>query len=120
MNILERLKNLKDGQTAAFHYRELEEDFVAYHDRVYAELSPEIRARGVAILKEVIDEHDKEFVRQAIVQYGKCHWVHKLMAHFGWGMWIRNQLRDHGLKDDMVPTNNLDDYYVQMVEEAVG
>ena len=39
--------------------------------------------------------------------------------HFFWGMHIRNELRNHGLKDEFLPTGNWDDYYVEAIEKAV-
>ncbi len=36
--------------------------------------------------------------------------------HFGWGMNIRNFLRDNVCLDDKLPLGNWDEYYVQMVE----
>ena len=39
--------------------------------------------------------------------------------HFRWGMWMRNQLRMNGFSEKNLGIDNLDDYYVSMVEEAV-
>jgi hypothetical protein len=35
-------------------------------------------------------------------------------------MGVRNALRKYGLKDDLLPEGNWDDYYVPVVEVAVG
>lgn len=36
--------------------------------------------------------------------------------HFGWGMWVRNQLRAAGFGDKESKSGNLDDIYIPLVE----
>jgi len=38
--------------------------------------------------------------------------------HFGWGMGLRNALRDHGFGEEPMGVRNLDNIYVALVEEA--
>lgn len=38
--------------------------------------------------------------------------------HMGWGMWVRNTLRDI-YRDDELPSGNWDDYYIAAVEAAL-
>lgn len=40
--------------------------------------------------------------------------------HTGWGMGLRNYLRDHGLRDGFLPRGNWDDYYIPTLEIALG
>lgn len=40
--------------------------------------------------------------------------------HFSWGMGVRNLLRTEGFGEDFFGIDNLDDYYVPLVELAVG
>lgn len=39
--------------------------------------------------------------------------------HFGWGMGVRNFLREKGFGEDYFGIHNLDDIYVALVEEAL-
>ena len=39
--------------------------------------------------------------------------------HFGWGMTIRNLLRVNGFDEKFFSVDNLDDIYVELIEEAV-
>jgi hypothetical protein len=38
--------------------------------------------------------------------------------HFGWGMAVRNLLREKGYGEEYWPIWNIDDIYVQLVEDA--
>jgi hypothetical protein len=40
--------------------------------------------------------------------------------HFGWGMAVRNLLREKGFGEKYFGIHNLDDIYVYLVEEAFG
>lgn len=40
--------------------------------------------------------------------------------HFNWGMGIRNLLRTNGYGEEYFNWHNSDDYYVYLVEEALG
>lgn len=40
--------------------------------------------------------------------------------HLSTGMYLRNCLRQAGLKDDMLPDGNWDDYYTQVIEVALN
>ena len=39
--------------------------------------------------------------------------------HMGWGMGVRNALREHGFGEEPFGIKNLDNIYVTLVEEAV-
>lgn len=38
--------------------------------------------------------------------------------HFGWGMSMRNLLRKNGFSEKEIGVDNLDDYYIPIIEEA--
>jgi hypothetical protein len=82
------------------------------------------RERAVAILQEELDQHEKAMVRTVIRRDGLGHWLG--LYHFGWGMSVRNLLREKGLKDSWLPPGtagpegNWDDYYGHAIEVAVG
>jgi hypothetical protein len=40
--------------------------------------------------------------------------------HFGWGMAIRNYLRTNGCGEAFLGVENIDDYYVELIERAVA
>ena len=40
--------------------------------------------------------------------------------HLGWGMGLRNTLREHGFGEEPFGVRNLDNIYVPLVEEAVS
>jgi hypothetical protein len=40
--------------------------------------------------------------------------------HFGWGMAVRNLLREKNFGEDYFHVHNLDDIYVALIEEALG
>lgn len=39
--------------------------------------------------------------------------------HMGWGMGVRNALREHGFGEEPFGVRNLDNIYVPLIEEAV-
>jgi hypothetical protein len=79
-------------------------------------LPDDVRQKAVRILKDGWTEAIKASVRQAMEDYGD-EWY--AGAHFGWGMSVRNYLRNKGISDDQLPTKNWDDYYVEIIQEAV-
>lgn len=71
--------------------------------------------KSVSYLKSVFTES----LIEDIVRYHKTNpdiWWAKY--HFDWGMRIRNLLRDNVCLDNILPSGNWDDYYVQMIELA--
>lgn len=71
--------------------------------------------KSVSYLKSVFTES----IIEDIVRYHKSNpdswWAEH---HFDWGMRIRNLLRDNVCLDNILPSGNWDDYYVQMIELA--
>jgi hypothetical protein len=94
------------------------EELQALMDRKLAEIPADV-------LKKAIDVLDAEFARaswEAQIRnlrdnYGPA-WVS--MIHHDFGTYIRNVLREAGLKDDLLPGGNWDDYYGPVVEIVAG
>ena len=74
------------------------------------------------LAKKFFDENlNESFVlqtRKKIIDAGLNNWM--TPYHFTTGMAIRNGLRDYGVLDDMFPDQNLDDYYVVLIEWWLG
>jgi hypothetical protein len=99
-------------------YKELaDEEFDKFHDERLAELPNKFVNNCVTFLKLEIPEYAKDNIK---IEYKKdpIYWC--VPYHLNWGMGIRNSLRQAGFTDDLFPTNNLDDYYVRLIEIACG
>ncbi|HEY0006207.1 MAG TPA: hypothetical protein VGB17_15615 [Pyrinomonadaceae bacterium] len=100
--------------------------------RRLAEMPPDVLKRAIAFIRSELPEEVKEDIRRLHAEYGE-DWIGEMSVlelpggkgriprgHFEWGMRVRNALRNHGLSDDLLLNLNWDDYYVQVVEIAVG
>ena len=67
-------------------------------------------------LSELISEKDKRKIRKEIMK-DSVGWF--APYHFTWGMAIRNALRQNGFGEEYFMIENLDDIYVELVEDAV-
>lgn len=56
-----------------------------------------------------------EVLSKMIIENPTKWWVEH---HFGWGMGIRNLLRENGYTEQSLGIDNLDDYYVGLIEQA--
>jgi hypothetical protein len=88
------------------------------------ELPIELKQSAVGVYKDFFDNTEDgqtlwPFVTGAIIAYPDSWYI---PHHFGWGMYMRNLLREHGLLDSMLPegSNTWDDYYVELIEIALG
>lgn len=81
------------------------------------ELSPEIIEKGVRHLKKILTLETVEQIKEDYAKDPDTWWAGE---HFGWGMMIRNFLRDNVCLDTVLPSQNWDDYYVVLVEIACG
>jgi len=59
---------------------------------------------------------DQDRIREAIKADPKEWWA---CYHFFWGMSVRNLLRQHGMGEDFFGVANLDDIYIELVEDAM-
>ncbi len=106
--------SVSDGQVSIPTLEELK----AWHDKCWAELDPEIKIKAMAAIRVALNQQTKDNVK-------KLFWMDPLgwsiSFHFGWGMAIRNKIRElTGVLDDQLPSGNWDDYYVAVVEAALG
>jgi hypothetical protein len=97
-----------------------DEEYEKFHEDRWDELDMAFKSGAVAMLQAEFPAKVKRQVLKSYRKHGKLEWIHAEMQHFGWGMAVRNLLRDKGFLDNMTKTGNLDDYYVQLVEAAVG
>lgn len=82
----------------------------------YQELSSTIKAPALKMLsKELAPE--REQIEKAFITDQNGWWV---PYHFYWGMSVRNTLRTKGFDEEYFKIDNLDDFYVPLVEEALG
>jgi hypothetical protein len=83
--------------------------------QMYADLDDGLKAPALAMLK-----------RELSPVYGQIKDAYKfdpsgwyIGYHFGWGMAVRNLLRQKGFGEEYFHIHNLDDIYVKLVEEAL-
>ena len=91
-----------------------------YYDERLSELSEETIKNAVGIYKNLLLKYPnlKEDSLKLISEDGLNDWM--IPYHFTVGMKLRNELRDNGFLDNDVPQGNLDDYYIQLFEIALG
>ena len=83
--------------------------------RIYAGVSDDLKPPALAMLHTELNS-----VLPAIKNAYRANpkeWA--VDYHFGWGMAVRNLLREKGFGEDYFKIHNLDDIYVQLVEEAL-
>lgn len=98
-----------------------DEEFNAHHEKCFNELSKEILLKAVEVLTNDFAEGDKKFLvnlYKSTPSETKAQWF--IEYHHYDGMAIRNLLRRNGLLDEQLPSGNWDDYYVQVMEVAIG
>jgi hypothetical protein len=92
-----------------------------YYQRKLDEMQKDIVLKAVNFLKQYIKDSTKKAIINYIESYGLIEWAIKKDIHFYWGMEVRNALRSKAnLHDDLLPNESWDDYYVQIIEIAVG
>lgn len=94
-----------------------DQEFYNFHTERLKELSEEVRDRAVEIVVRVLEISDVSRIKKEASK-NKLNWSSRY--HFSWGMWMRNQLRNRGIPDSALPSGNWDDYYVPVVELALG
>jgi hypothetical protein len=100
-------------------------NLLEYFDKQYNEIAKDVLEDAVECLQESLSEEEKRDIIARYNLYGKYDWVYHRVNndmgfHFSSGMRIRNILRRYGLADNMLPCGNWDDYYVQVIEKALG
>jgi hypothetical protein len=84
--------------------------------QMYAALTPELKAPALEMLRTELTPVFKE-IRAAFTAAPKDWYV---SYHFGWGMAVRNLLREKGFGEEYFKIHNLDDIYVALIEEALA
>jgi hypothetical protein len=83
---------------------------------IYNALSEEKKYPAIDCLKNHISKELKIGLR-ILIERDPEGWF--AMYHHGWGTAIRNVLRQKGFGEEYFNINNLDDIYVELVEDAV-
>lgn len=94
-----------------------DQEFSDMLDEKYKEIPSVFLNDCVNFLKSELSDETKTSIVELYNEKGS-NWIDG--HHFGWGMSIRNLLRENGFADDMLPDKNWDDYYIQVVECAIG
>jgi hypothetical protein len=96
-----------------------DQEYEQFHNEKYAELDTRFKIGATKLLSKTLDETTKQEIRDAHAKHG-AKWIHSTPGgHFFFGMGIRNLLRQNGFTDADAG-GNLDDYYCQLLEVAVG
>ena len=93
-------------------------EFAQYLDAKFLELSPELLVKAKGIFSTLLPMWRGSF--WASYKKHGAQWFMEDYGHLRLGMAIRNLLRENGVMDTDVPDNNLDDYYIQMLEYWMG
>ena len=93
------------------------QDWYNYHTSKLEEMPPEFLDKAVKFLTTYLSDEVKDKIKAAYRE-DTTHWI--AGYHLGWGMGIRNALRNAGLPDDQLPDQNWDDYYGAVVEVVCG
>jgi hypothetical protein len=93
------------------------DEYPEYYEQRYNEIPADIKEKAIAVLKKELYPESIANIQKKIDEEGLIEWA--IPYHFGWGTDVRNLLRKHVCTDDHLPTG-WDDYYIQIVEAAVG
>lgn len=110
-------------------------------EEMYANLDPFMRAKAVHALRRELEKQKLlSKVKELISEYGHHEWLWHLYdkevnnltkdeksrgfgliynPHFTFGMSIRNWLRNNGFGEVQMKVHNLDDIYINLLEDAV-
>ena len=94
----------------------VDKEFIKFESDRLEMMPTDILNKAIEILAKEINEETKQKIREDIKE-SPIYWF--APYHFGWGMSIRNLLRDKVCPDDKLPSGNWDDYYVQIIEIVV-
>ena len=82
-----------------------DKEFVEFQNDKFEEIPTDILNKAVDLLKSEINDTTKEKIKEDI-RDDPLYWF--APYHFGWGMAIRNLLRDKICSDDKLPSGNWD------------
>lgn len=83
--------------------------------QMYAELDPALKGKAIRWFVERYKEALPEIAEQ--ISKNPEHWI--APYHFGWGMALRNGLRQSGFSEKDFGIDNLDCIYRLLVEDAI-
>lgn len=83
--------------------------------QMYKDLTPEVKTPALAMLRTELAPVVPQVKAAYLVD--PEGWI--AHYHFGWGMAVRNLLREKGFGEEYFKIHNLDDIYVALVEEAL-
>lgn len=92
-------------------------DFVAMNNVNFASLDPVLATDAVDYLRQAIPAGEHAAIRAEMVADPQTWWA---PYHMLWGMSVRNMLRAKGFGEKDFKIDNLDDYYIALVERAVA
>jgi hypothetical protein len=93
-----------------------DKEFQKFEGDRMVEMPTNILNKAIELLKKEIDAKTQDEIRESIKD-NPLYWF--APYHFGWGMAIRNLLRDKVCLDNKLPSGTWDDYYVQIIEIVV-
>lgn len=86
------------------------------HTNVTADEISNLKLEGLVDISIPHDMSARDVVEEMIRLNSKWY----LKIHSVWGLWMRNQLRTHGFDEEYFNVNNIDDYYVELVQLALS
>jgi hypothetical protein len=96
-----------------------DQEYEQFKNEKYDEMETRFKIGAVKLLEKELDQATKDEIKAAHQKHGS-KWIHSIpMGHFGFGMAVRNLLRQNDFTDAKAG-GNLDDYYCQLLEAAVG
>lgn len=88
-------------------------------DHKLNELPKALVQKAVDHIRKTLSQQMIETIQKTIDKDGLHEWA--IPYHMSFGMVIRNQLRkDAKIPDQLLPSGNWDDYYISILEVAVG
>ena len=117
ITLSEKAKTWKDKLT----YQWTLEDRNQFRADKLAEMPKEVLYKAIETVIGM-DDSFKAHIRGLYLRAKeKVTWFTQDNFHFlGGGMFVRNTLRGAGLPDDLLPSKNWDDYYIPVIEIALG
>jgi hypothetical protein len=90
----------------------------AYYDEKLSEIPKDFLEECVKLIQKEFEQEEIDEIKNAYEQDGEIEWA--IPYHHGWGTNVRNLLRQEGCLDYKLPDKNWDDYYIQVIELALG
>lgn len=89
-----------------------------YFDKKFAEIPKEVLIGCTKLILDEFPQDVKDEIKEMYEKDGENRWA--IPYHNSWGMGVRNLFREEGFLDKQLPDGNWDDYYVQVIEFALG